>query len=100
MKDNLDQIILPYISDILNNLMGDLEEVISLKGDLTKEERDTFLNVLNEAEENLKEYGDVLNPQINSKITNIKHLLSETDVIHDGEEHPLNTQPLSDIQEN
>jgi|LakMenE01Jun11ns_1017448.scaffolds.fasta_scaffold9269802_1 hypothetical protein len=100
MKDNLDQIILPYISDILNNLMGDLEEVISLKGDLTKEERDTFLNVLNEAEENLKEYGDILNPQINSKITNIKHLLSETDVIHDGEEHPLNTQPLSDIQEN
>jgi len=100
MKDNLDQIILPYISDILNNLMGDLEEVISLKGDLTKEERDTFLNVLNEAEENLKEYGDVLNPQINSKITNIKHLLSETDVIHDGEEHPLNIQPLSDIQEN
>ena len=100
MKDNLDQIILPYISDILNSLMGDLEEVISLKGDLTKEERDTFLNVLNEAEENLKEYGDILNPQINSKITNIKHLLSETDVIHDGEEHPLNTQPLSDIQEN
>ena len=100
MKDNLDQIILPYISDILNNLMGDLEEVISLKGDLTKEERDTFLNVLNEAEENLKEYGDVLNPQINSKITNIKHLLSETDVVYDGEEYPLNTTPLSDIQEN
>jgi ElaB/YqjD/DUF883 family membrane-anchored ribosome-binding protein len=100
MSNSLDQIILPYISDILNNLMEDLEEVISSKGDLTKKERDTFLNVLNEAEENLKEYGDVLNPQINSKITNIKYLLSETDVIHDGEEHPLNTQPLSDTQEN
>ena len=100
MSNSLDQIILPYISDILNNLIADLEEVISSKGDRTKKERDTFLNVLNEAEENLKEYGDVLNPQINSKITNIKYLLSETDVIHDGEEHPLNTQPLSDTQEN
>jgi methyl-accepting chemotaxis protein len=100
MSNSLDQILLPYISDILNNLMEDLEEVISLKGELTKEERDTFLNILNETEENLNSFGDELTPQINSKITNIKRLLSENDELHEGEEHPLNTTPLSDIQEN
>jgi len=98
MSDSLDQIILPYLSDIINNIMEDLEEVISLKGDLTKEERDTFLNVLNEVEENLEGYGSTLDSKINSKITNIKHLLSEIDVIYEGEEHPLNTTPLSDAQ--
>ena len=98
MSNSLDQILLPYISDILSNLMEDLEEIISLKGDLTKEERDTFLSILNETEENLKGFGDELTPQINSKITNIKRLLSESNVVHEGEEHPLNATPLSDIQ--
>jgi len=98
MSNSLDQILLPYISDILNNLMEDLEEVISLKGELTKEERDTFLSILNETEENLKGFGDALTPQISSKITNIKRLLSENDELHEGEEHPLNTTPLLDIQ--
>jgi hypothetical protein len=98
MSNSLDQIFLPYILDILSNLMEDLEEIISLKGDLTKEERDTFLNILNETEENLNSFGDELTPQINSKITNIKRLLSENDELHEGEEHPLNTTPLSDIQ--
>ena len=98
MSNSLDQIFLPYISDILSNLMEDLEEIISLKGDLTKEERDTFLSILNETEENLKGFGDALTPQISSKITNIKRLLSENDELHEGEEHPLNTTPLSDIQ--
>jgi hypothetical protein len=98
MSNSLDQIFLPYILDILSNLMEDLEEIISLKGDLTKEERDTFLSILNETEENLKGFGDALTPQISSKITNIKRLLSENDELHEGEEHPLNTTPLSDIQ--
>ena len=100
MSNSLDKILLPYISDIVNNMMEDLEEVMSLKGDLTKEERDTFLNVLNEVEENLEGYGSIIDSKINSKITNIKHLLSEIDIVHEGEEHPLNTTPLSDIQEN
>jgi hypothetical protein len=98
--NSLDQIILPYISDIINNVMEDLEEVMSLKGDLTKGERDTFLNILNEAEEHLRKYGGTLDPKINSKITNIKHLLSEINIICEGEEHPLNIPPLSNIQEN
>lgn len=100
MSNSLNPILLPYISDIVNNVMEDLEEVMSLKGDLTKEERDTFLNILNETEENLKGFGSTLDSKINSKITNIKHLLSEINIVHEGEEHPLNTTPLSDIQEN
>jgi hypothetical protein len=100
LNDNLDQILTPHLNSVLDTFIINLEESLELKGSFSEEEKKEFISLLAEVMEIAVGYEDLIAPAIKDKITNIKHLLSKTDTIHDDEEHPLNTQPLSDTQEN
>lgn len=100
MKDNLDQLVTSYLNEALNSFILNLESSLEFKGSFTEEEKRDFIMLLAEVMELAVGYEDLIAPAIKDKITNIKHILSESDTVHEGEEHPLNTQPLSDIQEN
>ena len=96
--DSLDQMLAPHLNSVLDTFIINLEESLELKGSFSEEEKKEFISLLAEVMEITVGYEDLIVPAIKDKITNIKHLLSETYTIHDGEEHLLNTQPLSDIQ--
>ena len=100
MSSNLDQLITSYLNEALDNFISNLESSLEFKGSFTEEEKRDFIILLVEVMELAVGYEDLIAPAIKDKITNIKHILSESDTVHEGEEHPLNTQPLSDIQEN
>ena len=100
LNSNLEHLITPYLNEVLNNFISNLESSLELKGNFTKEEEKEFIILLAEIMETVVDYEDLVSPAIKDKITNIKHLLSKTDTIHDSEEHPLNTTLLTDIQEN
>jgi len=98
MNDNLENLISPYLNSTLDNLISNLEESLKFKGSFSEEEKDEFITLLAEIMEMVVGYEDLISPTITDKITNIKRLLSESDAVYEGEEHPLNTTPLSDIQ--
>ena len=100
MNDSLDQILTPHLNSVLDTFILNLEESLELKGSFSEEEKKEFISLLAEVMEIAVGYEDLIAPTIKDKITNIKHILSETDIVHEGEEHPLNIQPLSDTQEN
>lgn len=100
MNNNLDQMLTLYLNEALDNFILNLESSLEFKGSFTEEEKHKFIILLAEVMELAVGYEDLISPAIKDKITNIKHILSETDTVHEGEEHPLNTQPLSDTQEN
>jgi hypothetical protein len=100
LNDNLDQILAPHLNSVLDTFILNLKESLELKGSFSEEEKKEFISLLAEVMEIAVGYEDLIAPAIKDKITNIKHLLSKTDTVHDGEEHLLNTTPLSDIQEN
>ena len=100
MNDSLDQILTPHLNSVLDTFILNLEESLELKGSFSEEEKKEFISLLAEVMEIAVGYEDLIAPTIKDKITNIKHILSEIDTVHEGEEHPLNTQPLSDTQEN
>jgi hypothetical protein len=81
--DNLNLLIVPYLTSILDDLIYDLKDVISLKKDLTKEEKNSFLSTLDEViliiDDNM-----LLNPKINGKITVIKDLINNIDNIYES----------------
>lgn len=89
-----------YLNEALDNFILNLESSLEFKGSFTEEEKKEFIILLAEVMELAVGYEDLISPAIKGKITNIKRILSETDTVHEGEEHPLNTTPLSDIQEN
>ena len=100
MNDSLDQILTPHLNSVLDTFILNLEESLELKGSFSEEEKKEFISLLAEVMEIAVGYEDLIAPTIKDKITNIKHILSETDIVHEGEEHPLNTTPLSNTQEN
>ena len=100
LNNNLDQILAPHLNSVLDTFIINLEESLKLKGSFSEEEKKEFIPLLAEMMEIAVGYEDLISPTIKDKITNIKHILSEIDTVHEGEEHPLNTQPLSDTQEN
>lgn len=98
MSSNLDQILTPYLNSVLDTFILNLEDSLEFKGKFSEEEKKEFISLLSEVMEISIGYEDLIAPAIKDKITNIKRLLSENDELHEGEEHPLNTTPLSDIQ--
>jgi hypothetical protein len=88
------------LNSVLDTFIINLEESLELKGNFSEREKEEFISLLAEVMEIAVGYEDLIAPAIKDKITNIKHLLSKTDIVHDSEEHLLNTQPLSDTQEN
>jgi hypothetical protein len=98
MSSNLDQILTPYLNSVLDTFILNLEDSLEFKGKFSEEEKKEFISLLSEVMEISIGYEDLIAPAIKDKITNIKHLLSKSDVLHEGEEHPLNTPPLLDIQ--
>ena len=100
LNNNLDQLVTSYLNEALDNFISNLESSLEFKGSFTEDEKKEFIILLVEVMELAVGYEDLISPTIKDKITNIKHILSEIDTVHEGEEHPLNTQPLSDTQEN
>ena len=100
LNNNLDQMLTSYINEALDNFISNLESSLEFKGSFTEDEKKEFIVLLAEVMELTVGFEDLILPSIKDKITNIKHILSETDTVHEGEEHLLNTQPLSDTQEN
>ena len=98
--DSLDQILAPHLNSVLDEFILNLKDSLELKGSFSEGEKKEFISLLTEVMEIAVGYEDLISPAIKDKITNIKHLLSKTDVVHDGEEHPFNITSLSDTQEN
>jgi hypothetical protein len=98
--NNLEDLISPYLNSTLDSFISNLEESLKLKGSFSKEEKEEFITLLLEIMETVVGYEDLIAPAIKDKITKIKDILSEVDTVHKGEEHLLNTQPLSDDQRN
>ena len=96
--DSLDQILTPHLNSVLDEFILNLEDSLELKGSFSEGEKKEFISLLAEVMEIAVGYEDLIAPAIKDKITNIKRLLSESNVVHEGEEHPLNATPLSDIQ--
>lgn len=100
LNNNLEHLITPYLNEILNNFISNLESSLELKGNFTKEEKNEFIIMLAEIMETVVGYEDLVSPTIKDKIINIKHLLLKTNTVHNSKEHLFNTQPLLDTQEN
>ena len=100
MDSNFENLVKSQINSILEVFINSIESVFEDKNSFTQEEREMlykdFLNVL----EFVSSYKDEIDPQIKDKINHIKHLLNASNEVYEGEEHPLNTPPLSDVQEN
>lgn len=100
MDSNFENLVKSQINSILEVFINSIESVLEDKNSFTQEEREMlykdFLNVL----EFVSSYKDEIDPQIKDKINHIKHLLNTSNDIDEGEEHPLNTPPLSDMQGN
>lgn len=100
MDSNFENLVKSQINSILEVFINSIESVLEDKNSFTQEEREMlykdFLNVL----EFVSSYKDEIDPQIKDKINYIKHLLNTSNDIDEGEEHPLNTPPLSDMQGN
>jgi len=100
MSDNFENFLISQMEEIMNNFTSNLEEILKDKNEIPETQKEDILKDLLGIIETISPYQDVLGPQLKDKINHIKHLLSESDVVHEGEEHPLNTTLLSDIQEN
>jgi hypothetical protein len=100
MNSNFENLIKTQINGILEAFTSDLEKVLEGKDFFSQEERkkiyEDFLNVL----EFISSYEDEVDPKIKDKINHIKRLLNTSNEVGEGEEHPLNITPLSDVQEN
>lgn len=100
MNNDFENLIKVQINSILEVFASDIGKILEDKNFFSQEEREMlykdFLNVL----KFYSSYKDEINPQIKDKINYIKNLLNTSNDIDEGEEHPLNTPPLSDGQEN
>jgi DNA-binding transcriptional regulator GbsR (MarR family) len=100
MNSNFENLIKTQINGILEAFTSDLEKVLEGKDFFSQEEKkkiyEDFLNVL----EFISSYEDEVDPKIKDKINHIKRLLNTSSDVYEGEEHPLNITPLSDVQEN
>jgi hypothetical protein len=100
MSDNFENFLISQMEEIMNNFTSNLEEILKDKNEIPETQKEDILKDLLDIVETISPYQGVLGPQLKDKINHIKHLLSESDVVYEGEEHPLNTTLLSDIQEN
>lgn len=100
MKDNFENFLISQMEEIMNSFTSNLEEILEDQNGFSEDEKEDILKDLLSITEVISPYQNILGPQIKDKINHIKHLLNTSNDVDEGEEHPLNTPPLSDVQEN
>lgn len=100
MNNNFENFLITQMEEVMNNFTSNLEEILKDKNEIPETQKEDILKDLLDIVEVISPYQSLLGPQIKDKINHIKHLLSTSCDIDEGEEHLLNTTPLSDIQEN
>jgi hypothetical protein len=100
MSNNFENFLITQMEEVMNNFTSNLEEILKDKNEIPETQKEDILKDLLDIVEVISPYQNLLGPQIKDKINHIKHLLNTSCDIDEGEEHPLNTTPLSNIQEN
>jgi hypothetical protein len=100
MNDNFENFLISQMEEIINSFTSNLEGILEDKNEIKLNQKEDILKDLKEIIETISPYQGVLRPQIKDKINHIQHLLDTSNEVYEGEEYPLNTPPLSDIQEN
>lgn len=100
MSNNFENFLITQMEEVMNNFTSNLEGILEGKNEISQNQKEDILKDLLDIVETISPYQSLLGPQIKDKINHIKHLLDIPNEIDEGEEHPLNIQPLSDIQEN
>jgi len=98
MNDNFEKLLFPQIEEIINSFTSNLEGILEDNNGISQNNKKDILKDLLDIIEVISPYQDVLKPQINGKINHIKRLLETSNDVVEGEEHPINTPPLSDVQ--
>jgi Asp-tRNA(Asn)/Glu-tRNA(Gln) amidotransferase C subunit len=99
MNDNFENFLISQMEEILNSFTS-LEEILEGENEISKNQKEDILKDFKDIIETISPYQGVLGPQIKGQINYITQLLDTSNEVDEGEEHPLNTTPLSDIQEN
>lgn len=100
MSNNFENFLISQMEEIMNTFTSNLEEVLKDENEISKNQKEDILKDLLDIVETISPYQGILNPQIKDQINHITHLLDTSNEVGEGEEHPLNTTPLSDVQEN
>ena len=99
MNNNFENFLLSQMEEILNSFTS-LEEILEGENEISKNQKEDILKDFKDIIETISPYQGVLGPQIKGQINYITQLLDTSNEVDEGEEHPLNTTPLTDIQEN
>ena len=99
MNDNFENFLISQMEEILNSFTS-LEEILEGENEISKNQKEDILKDFKDIIETISPYQGVLGPQIKGQINYITQLLDTSNEVDEGEEHPLNTTPLSDVQEN
>ena len=99
MNNNFENFLLSQMEEVLNSFTS-LEEILEGENEISKIQKEDILRDFKDIVETISPYQGVLGPQIKGQINYITQLLDTSNEVDEGEEYPLNTQPLSDIQEN
>ena len=99
MNNNFENFLLSQMEEILNSFTS-LEEILEGENEISKNQKEDILKDFKDIIETISPYQGVLGPQIKGQINYITQLLDTSNEVDEGEEHPLNTTPLSDVQEN
>jgi len=100
MSNNFENFLISQMEEVMNSFTSNLEGILEGENEIPQNQKEDILKDLLDIVETISPYQGVLGPQLKDKINYIKHLLDTSNDIHEGEEHPLNTTSLSDIQEN
>ena len=100
MSGNFESFLISQIEEVMNSFTSNLEGIIEGENEISQNQKEDILKDLLDIVETISPYQGVLGPQIMGQINYIIQLLDTSNEVDEGEEHPLNTQPLSDIQEN
>jgi hypothetical protein len=99
MNNNFENFLLSQMEEVLNSFTS-LEEILEGENEISKIQKEDILRDFKDIVETISPYQGVLGPQIKGQINYITQLLDTSNEVDEGEEYPLNTQPLSDTQEN
>lgn len=100
MNNNFENFLISQMEEVMSTFTSNLEEIVESGNELGKNEKEDILKDFKDIIETISPYQGVLGPQIKGQISYITQLLDTSNKVDEGEEHPLNTTPLSDIQEN
>ena len=100
MNNNFENFLISQMEEVINSFTSDLEGILEGENEIKSNQKEDILKDFKDIIETISPYQGVLGPQIKGQINHITHLLDTSNKIDEGEEHPLNTQPLSDTQEN